>query len=114
MKLFVDFHGVYDSNKGNCKYVVSKLPLDFQSSLELNQFVMKTVKLVKDDLLEAKKQGYGITLGLPDSPIGACAIVEAVKGIIGYTPYVLFSYEPTWCELDLEEIREESRDLFRR
>ncbi|MED3275743.1 hypothetical protein [Bacillus thuringiensis] len=49
---------------------------------------------------------------LPDSVIGACALLQAVRGLLGYTPYVAWSTSSGLEELDLEEIREESRRLI--
>ncbi|KXY68808.1 hypothetical protein MKY89_31195 [Bacillus sp. FSL W7-1294] len=110
MKLLVDFHGKYEGK--NCKYIVSEFPNNWENSFELNQIVIKTIKAVKEDLLQAKKQGYIITIGLPDSVIGACALLQATRGLLGYTPYVAWSTSSGLEELDIEEIREESRRLL--
>ena len=110
LKLFVDFYGKYEVQ--NCKYIVSKFPDNWENSFELNQIVIKTIKTVKEDLLQAKQQGYMITIGLPDSVIGACALLQAVRGFLGYTPYVVCFTSLGLEELDLEEIREESRRLL--
>lgn len=110
LKLFVDFNGKYEEQ--NCKYIASQFSMDWKNSSELNQTVIKTVKKIKNDLLQAKTQGYTITLGLPDSVIGACALLQAVRGILGYMPYVAWSTISGLEELDIEEIREESRRLL--
>lgn len=86
--------------------------MNWENSFELNQVIIKTIKTVKQDLLQAKEQGYAITLGLPDSVIGACALLQGVKGILGYIPYVAWSTSFDLEELDLEEIYEESRRLL--
>lgn len=112
MKLFIDFHGKYVINQTNCLYVKREMTNNSEDPVQLVQSVIHVVKAVKQDLLEAKKNGYPITLGLPDSSVSACAIIQAVRGILGYIPYVSFSPEFPFKELDLEDIREEARYLL--
>ena len=110
LKLFIDFHGKYKEQDG--KYIVSEFPSNWNTLVELNQIVIKIMKMIKEDVLQAKKQGYMITIGLPDSVIGGCALLQGIRGLLGYTPYIVCSTSLGLEELDLEEIREESRRLL--
>lgn len=112
MKLFIDFHGKYVINQTNCLYIKREVINNSEYPVRLIQSVICVINTVKQDLLEAKKNGYPITLGLPESPVSACAILQAVRGILGYVPYVSFSPEFPFKELDLEDIRLEARCLL--
>lgn len=68
---------------------------------------MDAVSQVKTDLLQAKIQGMPITLGLPKHPAAACAVLQAVQGVV---PYVALDSEYQGEEIDLVEIRESVRD----
>jgi len=65
--------------------------------------VSRAVDEVRKTILDAKKNGNPVTVILPDHGVMAVALTQAVRGLLGRTPYVQSAGTD---EVDTESIRE--------
>lgn len=111
MKVFVNFGEHSPQGNGETHLSVT-LPAGIRTGEQVQQAAVDAVDQVKTDLLQARKQGIPVTLGLPEQPVLACAVLQAVRGVLGYVPYVALSPAASGEEIDLEEVREAARALL--
>lgn len=81
---------------------------DYSGINEVSQEVSRLVDKERESILSAKKLGQPVTVILPAQGVKAVALIQAVRGLLGRTPFV--QSPEGGEEIDIESIREAFRE----